>query len=143
MESRGQRGFKKGKLVMTFYRALAKPPPNKKPTNMAPPPSTAVAGGRQKPREQAGRTTAEGGGGSQVNFIVKQDQVGPPTNAKVSFFVPEADHNNGGHGFYDKNFGDLFGVVEDEAVDLKAASYISTVQERFHLERCNTDYKRN
>ncbi|KAJ0112874.1 hypothetical protein Patl1_03053 [Pistacia atlantica] len=62
---------------------------------------------------------------SHQDYVVAQPQPQP----KVSFIV-QADNNREVN-----HFDNLFG---DEMVDDKAASYISSVQERFKLERSNS-----
>ncbi|XWS32625.1 hypothetical protein CRYUN_Cryun22dG0006400 [Craigia yunnanensis] len=108
MESnRKGRGFIKGKLT-PFYRA-AKPTPAMQYTTKVKP-------------NQGSSTTAS------VSFRLNQDyMISQPK--QVSFIVP-ADKNR-------ENLSqiDNFGVAGDESVDLKATTYISSVQERFKLER--------
>ncbi|KAE8718186.1 hypothetical protein F3Y22_tig00110017pilonHSYRG00129 [Hibiscus syriacus] len=53
---------------------------------------------------------------------------------QVSFFVP-ADKKRENLSQIDT----FFGVAGDEAVDIKAATYISSVQERFKHERNNSE----
>ncbi|KAK6280353.1 hypothetical protein QQP08_013803 [Theobroma cacao] len=70
---------------------------------------------------------------ASVSFRVHQDyMVSQPK--QVSFILP-ADKNRENLSQID-NF---FGVAGDESVDIKAASYISSVQERFKLERNNSE----
>ncbi|XVE84174.1 hypothetical protein DITRI_Ditri16bG0148700 [Diplodiscus trichospermus] len=115
MESnRKRRGFIKGKLT-PFYRAAAKPAPAMQYTS------------RVKPNQQGSSATGS------VCFRVHQDYlISQPK--QVSFLVP-ADKNRENLSQID-NF---FGVAGDESVDLKAATYISSVQERFKLERNNSE----
>ncbi|KAG5226792.1 DNA double-strand break repair ATPase [Salix suchowensis] len=56
----------------------------------------------------------------------------------VSFILPASDDNR-----RDKlsHFDKFFGVVGDARIDNKASSYIASVQERFKLERVNSDRK--
>ncbi|XWS40573.1 hypothetical protein CRYUN_Cryun17cG0007400 [Craigia yunnanensis] len=110
--SRKRRGFIKGKLT-PFYRA-AKPPPAMQYTTKVKP-------------NQASSTTAS------VSFRVHQDyMISQPK--QVSVILP-ADKNRENLSQID-NF---FGVTGDESVDSKAATYISSVQERFKLERNNSE----
>ncbi|KAE8697088.1 hypothetical protein F3Y22_tig00110633pilonHSYRG00026 [Hibiscus syriacus] len=53
---------------------------------------------------------------------------------QVSFFIP-ADKKRENLSQIDT----FFGVAGDEAVDFKAATYISSVQERFKLERNSSE----
>ncbi|XVF60018.1 hypothetical protein PTKIN_Ptkin08bG0008900 [Pterospermum kingtungense] len=112
MESnRKRRGFIKGKL-MPLYRAA-------KPTPAAMQLTTNV-----KPNQ----TT------TSVSFRVHQDyMVSQPK--QVSIILPATDKNRENLSQIDS----FFGVACDESVDVKAASYISTVQERFKLERNNSE----
>lgn len=101
-----QRGFIKSKLT-SFYRAA-------KPALLATPYTTKVK------ENQASSTTAS------VSF--HDYKISQPK--QVSFFVPAADKKR-------ENLSqiDSFGFAGDEAVDIKASAYISSVQERFKLER--------
>ncbi|KAJ6697651.1 hypothetical protein OIU79_011250 [Salix purpurea] len=55
----------------------------------------------------------------------------------VSFMVPASDYHREKLSQFDK----FFGVVGDVSVDTKATRYISSVQERFKLERINSERK--
>ena len=113
MESnRKQRGFVKGKLT-PFYRAATPAPAMQYTTKVKP--------------NQGSSTTAS------VSFRVNQDYMISHLK-RVSFIVP-ADKNRENLSQID-NF---FGVAGDESVDLKATTYISSVQERFKLERNNSE----
>ena len=82
-----------------------------------------------------------------VDFILNQEQVTVPHKPKISFYVPpdqsthdrEYSNSNSSTGtatiYYAKT------TLDNESVDLKAASYISSVQERFRLERVNSELK--
>lgn len=72
-------------------------------------------------------------------IIVNQDQVFPQPMPKVAFVV--AERNRDSYGKLENFYGG--GAAEDEAVDAKAARYISSVQERFRLERVNSERKTN
>lgn len=70
----------------------------------------------------------------QFSSKVKPSQSFPSTTStyvlaqpkpKVSFVLPDTG----------RDLESLYGVAVDESVDIKAASYISSVQERFKLER--------
>ncbi|XP_059639860.1 uncharacterized protein LOC132282270 [Cornus florida] len=101
-----RRGFLKGKLAMSFYKAA-------KPSSTTP---------QYKPSHYSSPSTAS------VGFIVNQERVIPQPKPNVSFVVPDF-----GHDSYAAKFDNLYGVAADEGVDLKAATYISCVQERFKL----------
>ncbi|GKV26139.1 hypothetical protein SLEP1_g35490 [Rubroshorea leprosula] len=70
-------------------------------------------------------------------FLVQQDhymQISPAKQKAVSnFIVPTTDANL---DKFDKLFG---GGTGDESVDTRADTYISYVQERFKLERINSE----
>lgn len=72
-----------------------------------------------------------------VGFYVHQDYIiAPPKQNKVSFIIaPPPDGNRERLAQFDK----VYGLPGDESVDIKAASYISSVQERFKLERSNSE----
>ncbi|PIA51069.1 hypothetical protein AQUCO_01100120v1 [Aquilegia coerulea] len=100
--------FMKGKLVM-FYRTAEKPTSsvqyNTSKVKPSPPPSTTTVG-----------------------YLVDQEFLVPASNKKVSF-VKSSDH-----GTRDtKGYGTYGGGAGDDLVDIKAASYISYVQERSGL----------
>lgn len=126
MESNGKlrKGIMKAKLTVSFYRA-AKPSPmpystskpklcsnnwdmaNQTGDNIVP----------DQPKQNIAPSTA-----STVGFIVNQDQVHTQPK-QVSFVVPP---NNSTRDSYRKHF--------DNPIDLRAASYIACVQERFAVE---------
>ncbi|KAI3457821.1 hypothetical protein Pfo_014484 [Paulownia fortunei] len=138
-----RRSFSKTKLVMSLYRAT-KPSsaalqpyssklPKPSPSNSLPTSVEFVANQPIKPKAPPSSTTA----GSPVGFIiVKQDQVFPQQTPKVAFVV--TDRNRDSYGKLENFYG---GAAEDEGVDAKAAKYISSVQERFRLERVNSERK--
>ncbi|OMO85404.1 hypothetical protein CCACVL1_10205 [Corchorus capsularis] len=115
MSNRKRRGgFIKGKLT-PFYRA-------------AKPAASTVMQYTTKVKPNLVSSTA-----TSISFRVHQDyMISQPK--QVSFILP-ADKNRENLTQID-NF---FGVPGDESVDIKAASYISSVQERFKLERCNSE----
>ncbi|KDP46265.1 hypothetical protein JCGZ_10105 [Jatropha curcas] len=116
MESnRKRRGFMKGKLI-PFYRSS-------KAT------STVQYSSKVKPSQSSPSAAS-------VGFVVHQDYIITPPKQKVSFIVPTADSNR---DKYLSQFDKLYGVAGDEGVDIKAATYISSVQERFKLERSNSE----
>ncbi|GLT57180.1 hypothetical protein SLA2020_301680 [Shorea laevis] len=117
MESnRKRRGFIKGKL-MPFYKATPKSaPPTVRYSNNVKPPSHA--------------STA---------YLVQQDYLQIPQPKKVSFMVPAAAADNANWDMLSQ-FDKLSGVAAaDESVDAKATTYIFSVQERFKLERINSE----
>ncbi|KAL8248661.1 hypothetical protein R6Q59_005529 [Mikania micrantha] len=110
-----RKGFMKGKLVMSFYRA------SKPSTNMQP--YTAIA--PTKTVKTSHNTTTHM---KPSSLIMNQEKVNPPpVNHRVSYVIPQTMST---YGVFDNPYG----VVVDEGVDAKAATYISCVQERFKLE---------
>ncbi|KAL8049196.1 hypothetical protein ABFX02_06G005300 [Erythranthe guttata] len=115
----------RSKIVMSIYRAAKGSPANhqqpiNKPAKLGPTSSSSskIAGGI---------------------IIVNQDQVfADQQTPKVAFVVKERNRDS-----YRKLENFYGGAAEDEAVDAKAARYISNVQERFRLERVNSDRKIN
>ncbi|KAK4272201.1 hypothetical protein QN277_020788 [Acacia crassicarpa] len=69
-----------------------------------------------------------------VGYVAHQDCVMAQTKPKVSTMV--ADNKRGDSV---AQLDDVYGVVADESVDAKADLYISRVQERFKLERLNSE----
>jgi hypothetical protein len=117
MESnRKRKGFTKGKLML-FYCSSPKPSSNVQYSSKVKP-------------SQTSPTTASVG-------YVNHDYMIAPQKQKVSFIVPAADNHRDKLSQFDK----FFGVVGDVSVDTKATSYISSVQERFKLERINSERK--
>ncbi|KAF9663539.1 hypothetical protein SADUNF_Sadunf17G0061800 [Salix dunnii] len=119
MESnRKRKGFMKGKLML-FYRSSSNSSSNV-------PYSSKV-----KPNQNS-QTTAS------VGYVVHQDCMNiPPQKQKVSFILPASDNRRDKLSQFDK----FFGVVGDARIDNKASSYITSVKERFKLERVNSDRK--
>ena len=119
MESnRKRRGFMKGKL-MPFYSRAAKPSSTVQYT------STTTT--------QVVKTSQSSPSTASVGFLHVQDCVisGQPKQ-KVSFILPENTRESAAaFSFY--------GAAADDAVDTKASTYISSVQERFKLERLNSE----
>ncbi|KAJ6734594.1 hypothetical protein OIU79_001796 [Salix purpurea] len=116
--SRKRKGFMKGKLML-LYRSSSNPSSNVQSYSSKVKPS------------QNSQTTAS------VGYVVHQDYMSiPPQKQKVSFILPASDDNR-----RDKlsHFDKFFGVVGDARIDNKASSYIASVQERFKLERVNSD----
>jgi hypothetical protein len=113
--NRKRRGFLKGKL-MSFHRAAAKPS------------STHVQYTSKVKPSQSSPSTAS------VEFLLPQDYVfAQPQKQQVSFIVPadSSQHENL-----------IYGVAADESIDMKAANFISSVQERFKLEHYNSERKK-
>ncbi|KAB2084757.1 hypothetical protein ERO13_A05G337200v2 [Gossypium hirsutum] len=112
MESNSKRrGFFKGKLT-PFYRAVKGVPTRQYSSKVKP--------------NQGSSTSAS------ISFRVHQDyMISQPK--QISYIVP-GDKNRENLSQID-NF---FGVTGDESVDIKAATYISSVQERFKLETQNS-----
>ncbi|KAI3699928.1 hypothetical protein L2E82_44536 [Cichorium intybus] len=108
-----RKGFIKGKLVMSFYRASR------------PPTTTTVKTGHNM-------TTGQKMAPPPSSLIMNQEKVNPQPQHKFSYVIPQT---TGTYGMFDNPYG----VVVDEAVDAKAANYISYVQERFKLEHVNTE----
>ncbi|CAK7328330.1 unnamed protein product [Dovyalis caffra] len=120
MESnRKRKGFMKGKL-MSFHRTSSKPSSNVQYSSKIKP-------------SQTSPTTAS------VGYVVHQDfMIAPQKQTQVlSFIVPAADSRRDKLSQFDK----FFGVVGDVSVDTKASSYITSVRERFQLERQVEDSK--
>ncbi|XP_021299253.1 uncharacterized protein LOC110427933 [Herrania umbratica] len=114
MSNRKRRDFIKGKLA-PFFRA-AKPPA-----------AAAMQYTTKVKPNQTSSTTAS------VSFRVHQDYM--VSQPKQVSFIVSTDKNRENLSQID-NF---FCVAGDESVDIKAASYISSVQERFKLERNNSE----
>ncbi|MCD7454242.1 hypothetical protein HAX54_024028 [Datura stramonium] len=77
-----------------------------------------------------------------VDFILNQDQVSVPQNPRVSFYIPPAAENTIDRDFNSSSTTTNYNhgkTLDNESVDLKAASYISSVRERFKLERTNSE----
>ncbi|GMN57491.1 hypothetical protein TIFTF001_026595 [Ficus carica] len=118
----------KGKL-MPFYRA-AKPSSTSSSTSHGQYTSSKVM---MKPI--ISQSTTPSVPASVAGFLVPQDYViSAQPKPKVSFILPD---NSGSDSLV--QFDNLYGVAVDESVDSKAASYISSVQERFKLERINSE----
>ncbi|XP_062104575.1 uncharacterized protein LOC133815794 [Humulus lupulus] len=135
MESnRKRRGFMKGKL-MPFYRA-SKPSSNNNNSMQYMTMSSSTTKVVNKPNQSSPSAAS-------VGFLVHQDYLIAQPKPKVSFVLPAAHHDYGGGGGRDSSVvqrESLYGgVTVDEGVDSKAANYISMVQERFKLERVNSE----
>ncbi|PON61286.1 hypothetical protein PanWU01x14_146630 [Parasponia andersonii] len=117
MESnRKRRGFMKGKL-MPFYRA----------TKLNSSTTTTVQYTSKVKPSQSSPSAAS------VGFSVHQDYVIAQPKPKVSFILPHESRDSV------VQLDNLYGMAVDETVDSKAASYIYSVQERFKLERVNSE----
>ncbi|KAF3435260.1 hypothetical protein FNV43_RR22347 [Rhamnella rubrinervis] len=77
---------------------------------------------------------------ASVGFVHVQDYVisGQPKQ-KVSFILPENTRESAAAAAAFGKFDSSHGAAIDDAVDMKAAIYISSVQERFKLERVNSE----
>ncbi|KAA8548246.1 hypothetical protein F0562_004493 [Nyssa sinensis] len=132
MESnRKRKGFMKAKLAMSFYRA-AKPSSSSvqysSKVKPSPPPSSTAS---------VGYVASSSSNALVERYVVNPDYVTPQPKPKLSFLVPEI---NGGRDSYSScKFDNPYGGAGDESVDVKAATYISSVQERFRLERVNSE----
>ncbi|KAI9177495.1 hypothetical protein LWI28_015941 [Acer negundo] len=125
MESNRKRrvsGFVKGKLL-PLYRVA-------KPSSATMQYSTSS---KVKPSQSSSATASVGYVVHHQDYLISQ-----PTAQKVSFIVPD-NNNMNNRDKYLSQFETIFGVAGDECVDIKAASYISSVQERFKLERLNSE----
>ncbi|XP_028771386.1 uncharacterized protein LOC114728632 [Neltuma alba] len=72
-----------------------------------------------------------------VGHVAHQDYVIAQSKPKVSFVVADNKRSD-----VVAQLEDIYGVVADESVDTKADLYISRVQERFKLERLNSERMR-
>ncbi|KAM7506477.1 hypothetical protein LguiA_016930 [Lonicera macranthoides] len=139
----------KGKLVMSFYRAT-KPSstPHQyngkvvKPTTHPLASSIASVGyivnqDKVAPQQKQTMFSSNNSTAASVGFIVNQEMVNPQPKQRVSFIMP--DNGRDSYGMFDNPYG----IAGDEGVDVKAASYISCVQERFRLERANSERKKS
>lgn len=123
-------GFMKGKLVKSLYRSAAPTHVPSSPSNNYyssfkddhSPPQTVyhlqLHHHHQQPKEKLVPFNPNNINTSS-SFIVNQDQAAPPQKPKVSYYIPPKSN-----GTTDYNYG-------DQSVDMKAAHYISCVQERF------------
>ncbi|CAA2955099.1 uncharacterized protein LOC111397730 [Olea europaea var. sylvestris] len=139
MESnRKRRGFIKAKMIMSLYQTKKKTPPPEQVYSQqmhqikqkAPPlaaPVGFVVNQEQIFPQQIHQTKQDAG------FIMNQEQVFPQQTQKVSIVVHEKGRDS--HGKLD-NF---YCMAGDECIDAKAASYISSVQERFRVEHVNSE----
>ncbi|XP_052196928.1 uncharacterized protein LOC127804174 [Diospyros lotus] len=124
--NRKRRGFMKTKLVKPFYRS-AKPSPASS-TTVLPYINTTAA-------TKVIRSVAPSAGA--VDFFVNHDYVTPAHPKQIISYAPP----DNGYDSYYARLEKIYGVVADESVDLKAATYISCVQERFKLEQVNSERK--
>ncbi|KAF5735830.1 hypothetical protein HS088_TW15G01346 [Tripterygium wilfordii] len=113
LANRKRKGFMKGKLMQMpiFYRAAAKPASSSSTS------SVQYSSKVYKPSQSCPST-------GYLDYVIT-----PPKQQKVSFININPEDT--------KQFEALFGVSADEGVDIKATSYISSVQERFKLEGIN------
>ncbi|CAI9763128.1 unnamed protein product [Fraxinus pennsylvanica] len=68
-----------------------------------------------------------------AGLIVNQEQVFPQQVQKVPIVVQEKGQDSYG------KLDNFYSMAGDECIDAKAASYISSVQERFRLEHVNSE----
>ncbi|CAN4079087.1 unnamed protein product [Withania somnifera] len=134
-------GFIKGKLVKSLYRSAAPTVPSSttSPTNYYSSEDTSPRTvynlqphhHHHQPKEKLVPFNPNNTIALSSSFIVNQGQAAPPQKPKVAYYVPP--QSNGTHctgtsynyvKMVDKSYG-------DESVDMKAAHYISCVQERF------------
>ncbi|KAF8013110.1 hypothetical protein BT93_I1090 [Corymbia citriodora subsp. variegata] len=121
MESgRRCQGFIKAKLGLPFYKAAKLP-------------SSAAQYSSKVTPNQSSPSAAK----TRVAFVVHQDVISQPMVQKVSFIVPDKGRDSPGQ------FDKVFSMPSDESVDLKASNYISSVRERFKLDRVNSEWKQN
>uniref|UniRef100_A0A5B7BPT2 Uncharacterized protein n=1 Tax=Davidia involucrata TaxID=16924 RepID=A0A5B7BPT2_DAVIN len=137
MESnRKRKGFVKAKLAMSFYRAAKPSSPSKvKPS----PSSSSTASVGYVVNQDYVKVKPSPSSSASVGYVVNQDYVTPQPKLKVSFVIPENAGRDSSHGKFDNPYG----VAGDEGVDAKATIYISGVQERFRLERINSERKKS
>lgn len=123
MESnRKRRGFMKGKL-MPLYRAAK---PNNTSSSSTTTTTTVQYTSKVKPSQSSPSAAS-------VGYLAHQDYAIAHPKPKVSFILPAENRDSL------VQLENLYGVAVDESVDSKAATYISTVQERFKLERVNSE----
>jgi len=113
-------GLIKAKLGLPFYKAA------KMPT------SAAQYSSKVTPTQSSPSTAM-----TRVAFVVHQDKISQPKAQMVSVIVPDKGRDSLAQ------FDKVFGMPVDESVDLKATNYISSVRERFKLERVNSERKKN
>ncbi|KAM6549558.1 hypothetical protein CsatB_021234 [Cannabis sativa] len=140
MESnRKRRSFMKSKL-MPFYRASSKPSSNNYNNNNNNNNNCSSNTLQYKVMNKPNQSSPSA---ASVGFLVHQDYLITQPKPKVSFVMSSHGGGGGGGGGRDSSVVQLEklygGVAVDEGVDSKAANYISMVQERFKLERVNSE----
>ncbi|KAM3286839.1 hypothetical protein P3S67_025638 [Capsicum chacoense] len=145
MESSRKRrtGFLKGKLMKSLYRGgrAAAPPVKLSPTAASTtnysseddPPSTVYHLHLHQQQQQPKEKLVPFNPNSIIT--VNQEKAAPPLKPKISYYIPPQstgrEYSKGTNNYYAARCVDT-----DESVDVKAANYISFVQERFSsLER--------
>lgn len=119
MESnRKRRGFMKGKLVMSFYRASKTP--------------SSVQFSSKIKQSQPASTASVGFHVEEKKFAISSSS---PMKQKPLVIAMDGDAYSDFVGHVEGTNGAGASVAGDESVDLRAATYISYVQERFRLER--------
>ncbi|XP_042478925.1 uncharacterized protein LOC122059918 [Macadamia integrifolia] len=112
--NRKRKAFMKAKMVVAIYRA-AKPSSN-----------TVQYSSKVKPTPSS-------------SFVVDEDNFSiPAPKPKLSDANSESFHDHSINGY----MNNLYGAGGDENVDMRAASYISCVQERFRHEHADTDWRK-
>ncbi|KAK4346181.1 hypothetical protein RND71_032520 [Anisodus tanguticus] len=138
MESSRKRrtGFIKGKLMKSLYRAVATPvKPTTSPTNYysseSDSPQTVyhLHLHHHQPKENLVTYNPNG------IIIVNQEKAALPLKPKVSYYIPPQSTQSNGTKTRNNYYAKMDKSYGDESVDIKAANYISCVQERFKLER--------
>ena len=119
--NRKREGVLKRKFVMSLYRA-AKPASS----------STMKYGSKVKQSPSASSPAS-------VDFIVNRDYMTPQPKQTISF-APQPEKTHETYSTFENFYNS---IAADESVDLKAASYISCVQERFRLEWVDANSKDN
>ncbi|XP_060192617.1 uncharacterized protein LOC132622101 [Lycium barbarum] len=169
MESSRKRfGLTKRKLVKSLYRAAAAPKPSPAiqygssssrvpnypsegfDVNQVDRPSTIHHhhNDHQQPKQNLvpynPNSTTFSSSSAGVDFIMNQEQVTIPHKPKISFYIsptPESTDREYSNSSTTATTYSNYAKVDNENVDLKAANYISSVQERFRLERINSERK--
>ncbi|CAL5370417.1 unnamed protein product [Camellia sinensis] len=122
--NRARKGFTKGKLVMSFYQA-AKPQSTSSTVQY----------------NNSSSSNSNSNSNSNSGVVINHDKyvAAQPRLHKVSE-ISGLDDSSCTTTTFENNHH--YGVVAgDESVDLKAASYISCVQERFRLDWVNSKRK--
>lgn len=119
--SRKGRGFIKGKLMPLYHGAKSSASSTVQNSN------NAIKSSQSSPAA------------ATVGYVVHQDYLIAQPKQNFSFIVPSAPHDNNVNRDHHQKLSHFETLFGDESVDIKAASYISSVQERFKLERLNSE----